>query len=304
MLYVNGRLEHSLNYLRVFYEVACCKSFTRAAERLHISQPAVTRQIKNLEEILGVALFNRGSTPVELTPAGKALLSYAERAFALIEEAEEALVRYRREAILKIGTTKGYSKSTMPGIISRFQEENPGVKIVLQVDSSKTLQEGVLKGELDLAILANPDFGEKSLLFIPFRREALVCIASPRLSLDSNLRALPLGRVIEFPFIVRERGSGTHKVVMEAFEGLGRRPMVLVEASSPEFIKEWVRAGKGLSIVTASSVEEERREGKLMVLPLDPPLWLDVFVVFLKGRSREPLTCCFLRYLGCDPALL
>lgn len=304
MLYMNGRLGHFLGYLRIFYEVACCKSFTRAAERLHISQPAVTRQIKNLEEVLGVTLFDRGSTPVELTPAGKILLSYVAKTFALIEEAEEALTRYRREAILRIGTTKGYSKSTMPEIISRFQEENPEVKIVLQVESSKALQEGVLKGDLDLAILANPDFEEKSLLFIPFRREALVCIASARLGLDSSLTPLPLEKVTEFPFIVRERGSGTHKVVMDAFKGLGRRPMVLIEASSPEFIKEWVKAGKGLSIVTASSVEEERREGKLIVLPLVPPLWLDVFVVLLKGRSGEPLVCCFLRYLGCDPAML
>lgn len=295
MFNVDERIASCLPYLRVFYEVASCRSFTRAAERLHISQPAVTRQIKRLEAILGVSLFDRGSSPVQLTPAGRSLLGFVERSLSLLEEAHHLLESYR-EPTLKVGATRGYSKTTMPRILAGFQEENPKVRIVLSVDSSQGLERGVLEGVIDLAFLANPDH-RRPLLFLPFREEELVCIASPSFVADLGER-VSLADVVDYPFIVREKGSGTHKMVMEAFEAMGRKPKVLVEASSPEFIKEWVKAGKGLSIVTASSVEEEREEGKLRVLPIVEGLHLDVYVALLRGRRDEPLISAFLRYLG------
>ncbi|RLA86660.1 MAG: hypothetical protein DRG40_02400 [Deltaproteobacteria bacterium] len=294
-----GRIEFVLNYLRIFHEVARHRSFTRAAERIHISQPAITRQIKGLEEQLGVTLFRRNKTPIELTEAGKELLRYTEKVFSLLEDAEAALNAYREEkvSVLRIGTTKGYSKTVMPKVISPLQEQNPGIRIILHVDSSQGLQRAVKEREIDIAFLADPDFDEKSLTFIPFREEELVCISAPEYPLEIS-GGLSLRKVVEFPFIIREKGSGTHKAIMGAFDKEGVKPKILVEASSPEFIKEWVKAGKGISIVTASSVREELKEGKLKALPLEPPLYLHVYIIFLRGRHADPLLESFLRFLG------
>ena len=295
-----GILFYCLNYFNVFHQVAHFRSFTKAAENLNISQPAVTQQIKALEQMLGVCLFKRDETPIALTEAGKELFVYAEKAFQILREAEGILGRYQKASrgTLRIGFIKIYSNNIMLKIISEYQIRHPMVKIILSVGSSEALQSDIRKAKLDLVFLSNPDFSYKDLIFMPFRKEKLVCISAPSYSAPLKIpRTISISEVAKHPFIIPEKGSGSYNLIMKAFEGEGINPEIFVESSSPEFSKEWVKREKGLAITSAICVKDEKSNRELRVSSLQKPLTLKTYVVFLKSQADDDPLKSFLDFL-------
>jgi len=145
----------NLNQLRAFFLATREKSITKAAESLYVTQPAVTMQIKSLEQDLGVKLFRKYGKSLDLTAAGKVLFSYAEKVFEIVEEMEYVLKGHAAstQGSLTIGTTRSFARHLMPDLLSRFQKRFPEVKVILKVGSSQEIADGVLDFKYDVGTM-------------------------------------------------------------------------------------------------------------------------------------------------------
>ena len=248
--------------LRVFSEVARHLSFARAAEALHLTPPAVTMQVKELEGHVGLPLFERSGRQVALTMPGEYLLVYARRMLATLKEADDAMARLRgaqtgRITIGMVSTAKYF----LPRLLGEFQREHPGVEIRLATGNREQLVKLLQGNEVDIAVMGRPP-RELATRAEPFAAHPHVFVAPtdhPLLKFGhptvESLR--PHG------FIVRERGSGT-RAAMEAFLDKHRlEPRVVMEMSSNETIKQAVMAGMGLSFLSLHTIGLEL-EHKLM----------------------------------------
>jgi len=290
-------LRESLHSLIVFYEVARQGSFSKAAETLFISQPAVSKHIKGLEHQLGFVLIQRGKGEFKLTEEGKLLFKEAKRMAHLIREAEDHIERVQKErqGFLKIGTSESYSKCLMPSLLSAFQSAYPLIKISLDVGHSEEIERSLATYRNDLALIAVTKTSSR-FVSIPFLKEELVLIVSPSHELAQKER-ISIREIQRFPFIIRAKGSTTRRVLLEAFKRSGIRPSLLIEAGSSEFIKQWVSEGKGISVIVKRIVEEEVKRGLLRVIPIEERLTLQVALLYLKEERVNPVIQVFSRFI-------
>ena len=170
----------NLNQLRAFFLAAREKSITKAAASLYVTQPAVTMQIKSLEQDLEVKLFRKYGKNLELTEAGGVLFGYAEKIFEIVEEMEYVLKGHAdlTHGTLTIGTTRSFARHLMPGLLSRFQKRFPKVKVVLKVGSSQEIADGVLDFTYDVGTIGRLPYKSK-LNVIPYTREEFCLVVSP-----------------------------------------------------------------------------------------------------------------------------
>lgn len=248
--------------LRVFSEVARHLSFARAAETLHLTPPAVTMQVKELEGHVGLPLFERSGRQVALTTAGEYMLVYARKMLATLKDAEDMAARLQQveAGTLTIGMVST-AKYFLPRLLGEFQREHPGVEIRLATGNREQLVKLLQGNEVDIAVMGRPP-RELATRAEPFAAHPHVFVAPtdhPLLKFGhptvESLR--PHG------FIVRERGSGT-RAAMEAFLDKHRlEPRVVMEMSSNETIKQAVMAGMGLSFLSLHTIGLEL-EHKLM----------------------------------------
>lgn len=288
----------NLNQLRIFYESAKEHSFTRAAEQLRVSQPAVSSQIKQLEAITRLRLFTKVGRRIYLTKAGKMLFGYAQKIFQLENEAEQALDRIRevQTGTLQIGTTKTYARFLMPNYISMFHALYPGISIHLSEGSSMEMMQSLLHMKNELAIVAS-DTDPKFLNSIIFRKENILLVISPGHYLAKK-ESVTLEEVSKVPLIMREEGSGTRKIVMEVFRNKGLKPIVLYEASNLEFTKELLKRGEGASFIVEPVVRNELKQGILKEVKIrDVELAMDAYIVFLSEKNLSRIAGCFMNML-------
>ncbi len=292
------RLQSSLNSLLVFHEVVKHKSFSNAAEGLFISQPAVTKHIRNLESKLGMALIQRGKGEFSLTEAGKTLLKYTQKISSELMKIEEALgnLEKDRHGQLKIGTTESYSKCLMPKLLSGFQTSFPFLKIALDVGNSEEIEKSLLNYKNDLALIGITKASSKC-ESVPFLKEDLVLIVSPNHPLAHRPK-VSLEELERFPLIIRARGSTTRKILIQAFKELNVHPSLLIEAASSEFIKQWVAEGKGISVIVKRIVEDEEKRGLLKTIPLIEKLHFEVACLYLKEERCNPSIKTFISFIG------
>ncbi len=273
-------------------------NFSRAAQFLCISQPAVSSQIKQLEEITRLKLFNKVGKKVYLTEAGEMLFRYAQKIFQLEHEAEQFLDRIRevRTGTLHIGTTKTYARFLMPNYISMFHTLYPGISIHLNEGSSMEMMQSLLSMKNELAIVAG-DTGLKSLNAIMFRKENILLVISPDHKLTQK-ETVTVEELSKIPLIMREEGSGTRKIVMETFRSKGLTPTILYEASNLEFTKELLRRGEGASFIVEPVVRNELKEGVLKEVKItDAELSMNAYIVFLSEKNLSRTASCFMNML-------
>jgi len=285
----------NLNQLRIFHESAKQRSFTRAAEHLCVSQPAVSSQIKQLEAVTRLKLFIRVGGRTYLTEAGQMLFDYAQKIFQLENEAEQALDRIRKvqTGTLHIGTTKTYARFLMPNYISMFHALYPGISIHLGEGSSREMMQSLLHMKNELAIVAS-DQDPRFLNSITFRKESILLVISPEHPL-ATMEAVTLKEVSRIPLIMREEGSGTRRIVMGAFRNKGLVPTVLYEASNLEFTKELIRRGEGASFIVEPVVRNELAQGVLKQLTVsDVRLSMDAYIVFLNRNDLSRIATSFI----------
>ena len=294
-------LDLNLKQLKVFYYAAKHLSLTRAAEELFVTQPAVAMQLKSLEAHLQTALFVRKNNRLELTEAGSLLFRYSERMVQIAHEAERALIDLKQTtgAILRIGATKTLARHLMPSYIPSFQELHPEIHIQLGDGSSRELMDSVLAGRIDLAIVGRVAY-EPDLDFLPFpghEADELMLTVTPSHPFATRQR-VTLTQISGESFIMLQQGSGTRQTVERAAQERGVHLRVLLEAGSPDFIKDLILKGVGLSILSIVSFDDEVRQGTLVGVPFsDGGLHVNLDILLPKGGVRRPAVSAFLNYL-------
>jgi DNA-binding transcriptional LysR family regulator len=255
--------------LRVFVEVARHLSFVRAAEALHLTPPAVTMQVKELEASVGLPLFDRQGRRVALTTAGEYFLVYARRLLGTLKDAHDAMARLRRveAGLLTVGLVST-AKYFVPRLLARFREAHPGVEVRLTVSQNRETLAGLLQAnEVDLAVMGRPP-KELALRAEPFAAHPQVFVAPPGHPLLA-IGHVPAQALAPYPFIVRETGSGTRAAMQAYFREHHLEPRVAMEMPSNETIKQAVMAGMGLAFLSLHTLGLELRAGVLHVLEVE-----------------------------------
>lgn len=258
----------NLNHLAIFYAVAETGSVSGAAARLFISQPAVSKQLREFEETIGLTLFDRLPKGMRLTATGEELRVFAQRIFSTEAAAERRLAELRdaRSGRLSIGASMTIGNYLLPTLLARYQRRYPGVEVQLDIANTEVIQHKLLENTLDLGFTEG--FVEEGELEAKvFAVDQLVVIAAPghRFSERTDLRAAEL---CSEPCLLREPGSGTRAVVERTLAARDLHPISTMSLGSPEAIKQAVAAGAGISLVSRWTVATELRAGTLIVLPV------------------------------------
>jgi DNA-binding transcriptional LysR family regulator len=284
--------------LRVFTEVARQLSFARAAEALHLTPPAVTMQVKELEANVGLALFAREGRKVSLTHAGEYFLVYARRLLATLKDADDAMGRFKRVegGTLSVGLVST-AKYFVPQLLARFREEHAGVEIKLAVCQNREQLVALLHaGEVDLAVMGRPP-KEMATRAEPFAAHPQVFVAPPGHPLLGSGR-LPATALASSPLIVRERGSGTRAVMEKYLSEHQIAPPISMEMPSNETIKQAVIAGMGIAFLSLHTVGLEVRAGALVVLDVeDTPVIRTWNLVHLLSKLLSPAAEAFRYFM-------
>jgi len=251
--------------LRVFNAVARHLSFAKAAETLHVSAPAITMQIKELEAAVGMPLFERQGRKVSLTTSGEYMLVYARKMLALLKDAEDAAARLQRIETGKL--TIGMVDTTtyfIPALLRKFLNEHEGIEVVLNVGNRSELVQWLQNSEVDIAVMGSPP-SEIPTRAEPFAANPLVFVASPDhpLASESGLQAEDLRQQ---SFIVREHGSGTRSAMEAYFTQARFQPRFTMELKSNDAIKQAVKANLGLSFLSLHTIGLELQTQQLCVL--------------------------------------
>jgi DNA-binding transcriptional LysR family regulator len=275
--------------LQVFHTVARLLSFTKAAESLHKTQPAVTFQVRQLEEHFNTRLFDRTHNRISLTDAGQTVYGYADHIFELYSEMENAVREMTGEisGALTIGASTTIAEYMLPTLLGDFKEKYPEVTIHLKVSNSDGIVSMVENNTIDLGVVESP-VGNKNLVVETCKRDQLVAIVPPGHALEEK-GAVKFPELLEFPFICREEGSGTREVINDYLHQLSHCSSSLkiaMELGSPEAVKGAVEAGMGVSVVSRATIQKELRLSTLVALNLDPPLDRPFSFVHQKQKFR------------------
>lgn len=287
-------LRLTLRQLDILEAVARCGSFSRASEALHLTQPAVSMQIKQLEESLGLPLFEQIGKRIHLTEAGRETLKTGRAVNRELANLEHVLGDLQ---CLKGGalTVSVVSSASYLGarLIAAFRQIHPDVRVSLNAVNRETLLRHLAENSIDLALMGQPPEGH-DLQAKPFMDNPLVVIASPSHPL-AKMRGIPLLRLAEEPFVGREQGSGTRSAVERFFEESGLTLQVAMEMNKNEAIKQAVEAGLGVGVV---SLHGELAKRNLCILDVQGfPLLRQWHLVQRQGKRLSAAAQAFAQFV-------
>jgi len=276
--------------LQVFHTVARLLSFTKAAETLHMTQPAVTFQVRQLEEHFNTRLFDRTHNRISLTDAGKIVYQYADKIFDQYGQMENAIREMTGDisGALTIGASTTIAEYMLPSLLGDFKEQYPEVNIHLKVSNSDGIVSMVENNAIDLGVVEAP-VNNKNLVVEECRTDQLVAI-TPLGHALSRKKKVKLEDLLAYPFICREEGSGTREVISEYVSKVdknGQGLNISMELGSPEAVKGAVEAGMGISVVSRATIQKELRLRSLLEIPLDPALERPFSFVHQKQKFRH-----------------
>ena len=285
--------------LQVFHAVAKHMSFTKAAEALCMTQPAVTFQIRMLEEHFDTRLFDRSQGRIALTPAGTVALEYAERILALAGELDTRMRELSGQVAgtLLIGASTTIADFLLPQVLGEFKVQFPAVVPRLFVANSESVQERVAERALDVGFIEG-DSRLPTLASDVCCEDELQVVCSPSHPLAHFTLVTPR-TLAEHAYISREPGSGTREVIDRYLEksGMARDALqVVMEAGSPEALKGLVATGLGFTVMSLATVVKEARLGELVTIPLAPRLIRNLSVVYPKERIRSRHVNTFIAF--------
>jgi len=284
--------------LKVFVEVAAKGSITAAADALHLTPPAVSMQVKELEAQVGLPLLDREGRRISLSTAGEYFLVHARRLLAALQDADNAMARFKRleRGRLAIGMVST-AKYFVPQMLGRFCQEHQGVELQLQVAGNRDQLVAMLQeAEVDLAVMGRPP-RELATRSEAFAAHPMVIVGPPNHPLR-RLGQASVAALAPYPFIVREQGSGTRKTMQQFFADQRFMPSISMEISSNETIKQAVIAGLGLAFLSLHTLGPELRSGQLALLEIEgTPVMRTWNVVHLQSRTLSPLAEAFRYFL-------
>ncbi len=291
-------LRHaSLRRLQVFEAVARLQSFSRAAAELHLTQPAVSMQVQQLEGEVGLPLYEQMGRRVDLTPAGREIVACARALMQHLREAEELLAAMKgvgggELSISAVSTAKYHA----PMLLAEFRRKHPGVRVRLSVSNREQVVRDLTENSVDLAIMGAPPRGLDTTA-VPFARHPIAIIAPPGHALARGKR-LPLARLAQETFLIRERGSGTRSAMERVFRERRFHPRETIEMSSNETIKQAVMAGMGVSFLSLHTVGLEVAARRLVVLEVaGTPVMRHWYVIHRERKRLSPIAEAFKTFL-------
>ncbi|AMV45923.1 MULTISPECIES: LysR family transcriptional regulator [Paraburkholderia] len=284
----------NFTHLAAFDAVAQTGSVTAAAERLHVSQPALTREIRELEERLGVALFDRMPRGMQLTEAGRMLAEYAGQIFRLADAAEAAVAEFAglKRGHLVIASSHTIGTYLMPALMDAYRDLYPGVTIELVISNTEQVKSAVLGQRCQLGLIEGP-YGDDAFDVMSLGADEIVAVAGPDHPL-SRRRRLNAASLSDVELVMREKGSGTREVVEQAYAAheLTLEPGLVV--GSQEAIKRLLRIGHAVSWVSRLSVRDELEAGNLVELPIsDIRVVRQLNMLWRKNQSLTPAAKAF-----------
>lgn len=287
-----------LDKLRAFAAVAQEGNITRAARRLRTSQPAVSKQVSELEESLGAVLFDRLPRGVRLTEAGEILLAHTQKIMAAERAAEMELAELSglTRGRLSVGASTTIGSYLLPGVFGTFQRSHPQVRLELEIANTASIQAMALDGRIDFGLTEGFVPTDQLSTEVVFYDEMVVIVA-PRHPLLEK-RKVGLRELAKTPFICRERGSGTRDVIEAAFQEQHLEIEPVMSLGSTEAVKRGVAGGLGFAVVSRLTVELEIAAGQLALLPVaEVQIRRPLHLVRLKGKRESRAVSSFLKLL-------
>lgn len=285
--------------LQVFHAVAKQLSFTKAAEVLFMTQPAVTFQIKQLEEHFNTRLFDRGHGRISLTPAGELVLTYAEKILGLSGEMDVRLAEMTGEVggSLLVGASTTIAEFLLPRILGEFKSKYPNVRPRLIVANSETIETRVVEHTIDIGFIESSSH-QPNLQTEICCEDELQVICNPRFPL-ARMKEVTPSQLSEHPFVSREPGSGTREFTEVYLRKHGvdiDHMLPVMELGSPVAVLEVVETGLGYAIASRTSVIKSLRLGDLVSIPLKPRLTRKLSMVYPKEKFRSRLVTTFVEF--------
>lgn len=287
-----------IHQLKTFITLAKTSHFSRAAEELFLTQPAVSNHIKALEEYYQIPLFQKIDQKYVLTEPGKILYGYAERVFNVINEAKRSLDGFSQLDFgsLFIGASSNIGVYVLPKLLGEFKSRYPKIEIKVSIGPTYLIESKMLANEIDIGIVEAPTRSAEIVDAFHWE-EKLSLIVSPRHPWAKANKIDPAQLSDEF-FIVGEKGSGTRKVMVDALGEVVNKLRVLLELGSTEAVKKAVEENLGVSVVMDCSVTRELKQKTLKTVAIsEADLKKRINVIHLKGKYCTPAFNKFVRFL-------
>ena len=299
---VNASGGGSLNFhqLYIFYAVATHRSFSRAAEFLNITQPAVSIQVQELERFLGAPMFHRRSRGLRITEVGETVYAYAQQIFSLSGKLLETLeeIHSLQSGHLTLGASATPGEYVLPLAVGRFRQLYPGIAVELFIGNTRSITQRILNQELDLGMVGShpvPNHAEIGL--IDYLEDEIVLVAAPTHPL-AQAQPVTAAQAAEAGLIMREQGSATRNTAEQHFIQLGIPPQIALSLGSNQAVKQAAVAGGGVGVISRLGVTAEVRAGMLMVLTVED--WdcrRQLTLIHPKERQLSPTQQAFLEFL-------
>jgi len=289
-------MRYSLRQMQIFQEVARTLSYTRAAEALHLTQPAVFAQVRQLEDQVGCPLIERLGKQLFLTDEGQVVLAAAQAILSEVDNMEMRLADLRGLARGRLRlAVVSTAKYDLPALIGRFSAAHPGIEVALTVGNRQELLARFAQNADDLYILGTPPEGIDAEAEV-YAENPLVVIAPPDHPLTG--RRVQVAALARYPFLSRESGSGTRLAAERCFAEAGVAPVARIELGANEAVKQGVMAGLGLSVLSRGTVALELRHGYLVELDVAGfPLMRHWYVAWPRGKRLSLAAEAFLDLL-------
>lgn len=286
--------------LNVFHSVAKNLSFTKASNELFITQPAITKHIKELESEFQVKLFNRSGNKISLTQAGQLLLSYTEELLSLHNEIKFKLSQLsgNNKGKLRLGASTTIAQYVIPPALAKFHENFPDISLSLINGNTEFIENQLLKSEIDFGIVEGKP-SNSDIKYSPFLKDELLVFTSAQN--HSIPQTITSEKLITLPLILRERGSGTLEIIEENFKKHKINPKqlnVLMFLGSTEAIKLFVKSGNGVGIVSRFAIEQELASGIFKIINTPIKFHRQFYFVSSKGPEPSGLIKLFLNFIS------
>jgi len=288
----------NLHQLATFQAVAKHCSYARAAKELHFSQPAVSAQIRQLEESMGVKLFDKIGRKTHLTQAGEMLYLYTQKIAALIDETLETMeaLRSPHYGRLSVGADTTVGTYVIPSLLGKFRHLYPNVEITLDVVNRVYLLDSLINNRIDMVIMGKiPD--EPPVFTAPFAPNELVLIAHPTHRLAGCVK-VPFAELAREHFLLREMGSGTRSALEDAFRNADLPLIVSMQVGNNSAIKQGVAAGLGIGLISRVAIDCELETKSLVMLDVEGfPIMRQWYLIHLKEKNLPATARAFKSFL-------
>ena len=280
--------------LNTFLEVARLNSFSKAAETCFRTQPAISSQIRALEEEVGAKLFDRSGGKVSLTQAGKAFQKYAEQQMDARKQMLASLAEMERvpRGELVVGANEGTCLHVLPEVFAEFKKQYPGVAVNIRRSERAKILESIIDNSVDFGVISLP-VTDTRLTVVTIHRDELVVIAAAKHPL-AKMKAAALSDAVRYPLLLPKVGR-TRDALEEHFHQRGLKPNVSMELDSSELLKRFVAAGVGVGFIARSNVVEDVKAGVLVTIPIrETQIRRDLALVFRKDKALSRAALAFI----------